>query len=366
MTTLLASLSHVELVELVIDLQGKLLVNQNILNEQLSYVTELEEGVRNLAEQLEKQTSTLLFQSKELSRLQLENDQVESKWTQQLRSIEIAHQLEIEKFNNRLTALEKENASYDQLIEEMEDVLNSQQSKILDLQARVGTKLEESLIDIDPLDCSGMVDLSFLSNDTVDDLQSEEEEDDEELSPVDLKINRDLSARKMSQLRRSESQVDENSMEKSAIAITCPGSKIPSNVEKGIIFRSVNTINADEPVSLSAASSGKKPIPVRENTFYNDNIPIPPLPPPSPLSKLDRSSISKARESRLQAMTAPIPQLSIASIPPTVSSASWKDAKKHDSLFQQVSLINNEEDNKEAMPTKQYYHWYIEGEDESS
>jgi hypothetical protein len=89
-------------------------------------------------------------------------------------------QLEIEKLSNGLTALQEENTSYDQLIEEMVILLNSQQSKIVDLQARDGAQLERSILDIEPVDCSGMVDLSFLSSDTVDELQSEEEE----VSPV--------------------------------------------------------------------------------------------------------------------------------------------------------------------------------------
>lgn len=102
----------------------------------------------------------------------------------------MSYQLEIEKLSNRLTALQEENTSYDQLIEEMEILLNSQQSKILDLQARDGAQLEQSILDIEPVDCSGMVNLSLLSSDTVDELQSEEEEeDDEEVSPVQLKIN---------------------------------------------------------------------------------------------------------------------------------------------------------------------------------
>lgn len=83
MSTLLTSLSHVELVELVIELQQKFLVTQNSLNEQLSYVAELEEGVRNLAERLEEQAFRVLLQSKELSHLQLEYETAKLKWTEQ-------------------------------------------------------------------------------------------------------------------------------------------------------------------------------------------------------------------------------------------------------------------------------------------
>jgi hypothetical protein len=87
MSTLLTSLSHVELVELVIELQQKFPVTQNSLNEQLRYVAELEEGVRNLAEQLEERALRVLLQSKELSHLQLEYETSKLKWTEQQKSL---------------------------------------------------------------------------------------------------------------------------------------------------------------------------------------------------------------------------------------------------------------------------------------
>jgi hypothetical protein len=42
---------------------------------------------------------------------------------------------------------------------------------------------------------------------------------------------------------------------------------------------------------------------------------------------------------------------------------SWKDAKKHELLFQQVSPIEGEDDSKETRATNLSYRWYIEGED---
>lgn len=123
-----------------------------------------------------------------------------------------------------------------------------------------------------------------------------------------------------------------------------------SNVQKRGLFRPVTTVNTDK-------ISGKKTFSVRENFYYSGNIPIPPMPPPSLLSKFDRSSISKARESKLQAMTVTPPLFSASMpVPPSVSSSvSWKDAKKHELLF--------EDDCKQTRATNLSYRWYIEGED---
>jgi hypothetical protein len=80
-----------------------------------------------------------------------------------------------------------------------------------------------------------------------------------------------------------------------------------SNVQKRGLIRPVTTVNTDK-------ISRKKTFSVRENSYYSGNIPIPQMPAPSLLSKFDRSSISKARESKLQVMTVTPPLLS-ASMP---------------------------------------------------
>lgn len=340
---ILHTLSRDDLINFALELQQKLVMYSKDMEDQLIYVAELEEGVRTLAEKVDAQSVIIKSQTEQISRLIAEKEGLIADWKEKCDMMRKVHDQNSKEFLQRIAVLEEENAVYDQLIGEMEDVINSQESKILDLLVgRESIRNEENIESHGDANRTqyenNVMDLSLLSNNSDD--KHESDIDEEEISPADLKISRDLSVR-MGQIRRRESRLTDSKSD-----LTASPEILNSSFSINKMFKPVNVVEKKEPESLILASMRRD---IVNDRNYNDHIPAPPMPPPSPLSKIGRNSFSRLKESP------PLPQA-------PDNNTSWKDGKKqHDNLFQPVVSTNF---NKEKSNTsrQQYFQWY-EGDD---
>lgn len=341
---ILYTLSRDDLINFALELQQKLIMYSKDMEDQLIYVAELEEGVRTLAEKVDAQSVIIKSQTEQITHLIAEKEGLIADWKEKCDMMAKVHDQDSKEFLQRIAVLEEENATYDQLIGEMEDVINSQESKILDLLVgRESIRNEEKIKSDDDADRTqyennNAMDLSLLSNNSDD--RHESDIDEEEISPADLKISRDLSVR-MGQIRRRESRLIDSQSD-----LTASPENFNNSFSANKMFKPVNVVEKREPESLILASMRRDIINDRN---YNDHIPAPPMPPPSPLSKIGRNSFSRLKESP------PLPQ-------PPDNNTSWKDGKKqHDNLFQPVVSTNSNKE-KSNSSRQQYFQWY-EGDD---
>lgn len=311
-----AGLSKEDLFLLVNDLQLRLNKCEKDLEEQLNYVSELEEGVRTLAERLEVSNATLSSQTAELQRSREEKIHHEQSWKAKLDLLQSSHDKKVNDLLQKIKVLQEENVTYNQLMNEMEDIINTQQSRMIDLETQIMSAAPPQSEDVEEtVECAeeNAADLSLLSGDS---------DEDEEISPVDLKISRNLSMRKSNILKKAHDR-DEN--------------------DESIRFRQAKGVDGESPTT--------------EKKFggHRDSFPVPPLPPPSPLGKFDRSLL-RSRE----LLSASVPAEAGHLPPAPATKVAWKDEKKHASLFQPVTAVSEDE----RVGTKHQFQWYIE-EDES-
>lgn len=315
-----AGLSKEDLCRLVNDLQLRLNKCEKDLEEQLNYVSELEEGVRTLAERLEVSNATLLSQTAELQRAREEKIHHEQYWKSKLDLLQSSHDKKINDLLEKIKVLQEENVTCNQLMNEMEDIINIQQSRVIDLETQMMAAAPSQSNDVEEtveetVECAeeNVADLSLLSGDS---------DEDEEISPVDLKISRNLSMRKSNILKKAHDR-DEN--------------------DESIKFRQAKGVDGESPATEKKLGS------------HRDSFPAPPLPPPSPLGKFDRSLL-RSRE----LLSASVPVEADRLPPAPATKVAWKDEKKHTSLFQPVTALSEDE----RVVVKHQFQWYIE-EDES-
>lgn len=317
-----AGLSKEDLLLLVNDLQLRLNKCEKDLEEQLNYVSELEEGVRTLAERLEVSNATLLSQTVELQRAREEKIYHEESWKAKLDLMQSSHERKVNDLLEKIKVLQEENVTCNQLMNEMEDIINTQQSRMIDLEAQMmsavppqskeeveGAVVEETVEYAE----ENAADLSLLSGDS---------DEDEEISPVDLKISRNLSMRKSNILKKAQDR-DEN--------------------DESVRFRQAKGVDTESPPTEKKYGS------------HRDSFPAPPLPPPSPLAKFDRSLL-RSREPLSTSLPVETEQLP----PAPAAKVAWKDEKKHAALFQPVTAFTEDA----RVGVKHQFQWFIE-EDES-
>lgn len=302
-----------ELFAVLEETRSKLLLKERELDEQLKYVIELEEAVQTLAEKVEMQSSQITERDTLILKLSNANRSAELEWREKMKSAESSFSVKLGALISKLETMTKENDELIDHIDALEDKINDQQTVILDLEAHL-TSIQISSASKnfdDPhegevhFEQTEELDTSVLS------LGS-----DEEHSPSDIKISRDLSSKNSAHRRSSFASltqgVDASFMHLRPASVMSRTDELPTS--------SLQDDKSLPPMPPTVYSSRTQSIDVKERNLvsYED--------------------VSKIKE--------PSP-------PPK---SEWQHRKKHEDLFRPVT-------NDKSDQLSSTYQWYIKGND---
>lgn len=296
-----------DLLRLINDYHIRAEAREREIATQNDYIYDLEEAVRQLAEQLESQRCSIHDEQLKMEKLReekLESDRIAA-------DAQEINARQLEKLSIELTSSYEENVFLRSKLIECEELINSQHSQIMDLTAFVGSLTGPvSMLDFQTPDKNIVKsDLNEHKDEATcsatkdsDSGEDEEEEDEDEPSPSKLKINRDLSNKGQHSMYRR--QVTNNS-------------------------------------SLAPSSADMIASRFRLSPQLPSSFPLPPAPPPPDLRNFRNRAINNNVGSNCGR---PV----VSSICETPSEI-WKDGRKHEALYQPI--IHGDRD---------YYQWYIE------
>lgn len=292
--------------------RSKLLARERELDEQLIYVTELEEAVRMLAEKVEAQSSQISEQEVLNRNLSKASSIAKLDWERKLKYTESAYKEKVETLSSELVKITKENDELLEHIDSLEDRINDQQSALLDMEAYIASfQINPSLEELDrpverELHCEHgeELDTSLLSNGS----------DDEDLSPIDVKISRDLSGKSSAHRRASFASLTQG-------------------VDASFMHLRPASLNGHMHEHTSSLSQ-------------MDEMTYPPKPPPVNASQIQNIDSKESYPEMSKEASKFIPQ--------PLNSA-WQNRKKHVDLFSPVA-----NDKYQRTST---YQWYVKGKD---